>query len=73
MRTLLLALALAALSLGLACGPGEPSDFCAEVLAENEACLQSSSREDCEARNDECPGRVLIAESCPIQFSCPAE
>lgn len=72
MRARLMSLAaLSLVSLPLACGPGEASDFCATALEQNAACLASTAAEDCEALNDECPGRVLIAESCPVQFSCP--
>lgn len=71
MRALLVSLVVAPLCLSLGCGPGEPSDFCAEALEANEACLTNSSAEECEAANDACPGRVAVAESCPVQFSCP--
>lgn len=63
--------ALAALLLSIACGPGEPSEFCAQALEDNAACLSNDAAEVCAAAEERCPGQVLIAESCPVQFRCP--
>lgn len=66
-----LSLSSALLALATACGPGASSDFCVQALEDHAACLTATAAEDCEAANDECPGEVLVAESCPVQFSCP--
>lgn len=72
MRARLMSLiSLSCVPFALACGPGELSDFCAQALDEHSACLTANAAEVCEARNDECPGEVRIAESCPVQFFCP--
>lgn len=61
---------LTTLPLLAACGK-EPSELCAQLLEENAECLSADAAEECEAANDECPGRVVVLESCPVQFSCP--
>lgn len=58
------------LLLASACGE-DVSDFCSEAFEQNAACLSERSGEECEAAYAECPGRVLVLESCPIQFACP--
>lgn len=37
----------------------------------DDPCISEEGLEQCRARSAECPGEVLILESCPIQVRCP--
>jgi hypothetical protein len=53
-----------------ACG-SEPSDFCAQVEEDNAACITPAGMDQCAQMESQCPGEVLVLESCPLQFACP--
>jgi hypothetical protein len=36
-----------------------------------DACIDDTNLAACQAAEAQCPGQVLVAESCPLQFSCP--
>lgn len=36
----------------------------------DDACMDEAALAACEARAAECPGQVVVMESCPLQFSC---
>ena len=73
MRILLLSF----LPLLAACGatntPSEDSstdDGCAGYHA-GDACVTDENLAQCREREAECPGAVVVLESCPLQFACP--
>lgn len=53
---------------------GEPGlADCDALAAEQPACMDEAAIADCEDANEECAGAggdVVVAESCPLQFSC---
>lgn len=38
---------------------------------EENACENEETHEQCLARHEECPGEVMVLESCPVQYACP--
>lgn len=66
------------LGLGSGCGgPPEPALVdCDALAAEQPACMDAAAIADCEDANERCAaqgGDVIVAESCPLQFSCTVE
>ena len=59
-----LSLALCALS---ACGPDKKTLCRPEKPT---ACDTEESMRQCEQKYDECFGRVVVLESCPVQYAC---
>lgn len=64
----------------IACGtsthpPAAPDgDTASETCAghgPNDSCMNEDNFAQCQAREAECPGQVLVLESCPLQFACP--
>lgn len=53
-----------------ACGTTDaPSEsMCLEI--EDDACMNEDNLQECLDAEAECPGTVLIMESCPLQFGC---
>jgi hypothetical protein len=49
---------------------GDTSDTCLSYRR-GDACIDDDNLAACQAAEAQCPGQVLIAESCPLQFSCP--
>ncbi len=43
---------------------------CGGVQA-GEPCVTDSSIAQCRVREGQCPGEVILLESCPVQFACP--
>lgn len=83
MRTLLVALTSALL---LACGgsdtPGQDGSSGGDAAPSvsggdcdaydaNDACITEQNLAQCREMAERCPGRVLVRESCPLQFACP--
>ncbi len=65
-----LALLLAACGSTTASTPDGAGDACAG-FGPNDACINEENLAQCRAREAECPGQVLVLESCPLQFACP--
>ncbi|HJK91498.1 MAG TPA: hypothetical protein RMH85_14920 [Polyangiaceae bacterium LLY-WYZ-15_(1-7)] len=70
------------LLLALACGsstePAQDSSSGADAPAAGDCdyelgdpCITEENLAACQARAAECPGEVLVLESCPLQFACP--
>ena len=57
---------------GSASGGGASDERC-EGYTPGDACIDEDSFASCQAMAAQCPGQVQVAESCPLQFSCPAE
>lgn len=36
-----------------------------------EPCVTDGSIAQCRVREEQCPGEVIVLESCPLQFACP--
>jgi hypothetical protein len=67
MRTGLLLLGLA-----VACAGDDdvPSTFCDDLMANDAGCMNEDNLAECKTAQAECPGNVLVMESCPLQFGC---
>jgi hypothetical protein len=65
------ALALLPLFLLAACPEpeGDPT-FCTDLMETSSGCMDEGNLAECEDANEECPGEVLVLESCPLQFAC---
>lgn len=69
---------LLASALGLGCG-GAPEPTlvdCDALAADQPTCMDAAAVADCEDANERCAaqgGDVIVAESCPLQFSCTVE
>ena len=54
-----------------ACPEAAPDDtFCTDLMATS-SCMNEDNLAECEAAAADCPGEVLVMESCPLQFGCP--
>jgi hypothetical protein len=51
--------------------PDAPSDRC-EGYGPNDSCMNEDNFRECQEAAAECPGAVLVLESCPLQFRCPS-
>lgn len=51
-------------------GGGDAGESCAGHRA-TDACMNDDNFAACQQREAECPGAVLVLESCPLQFRCP--
>jgi hypothetical protein len=51
--------------------PDAPSDRC-EGYGPNDSCMNEDNFRECQRAAAECPGAVLVLESCPLQFRCPS-
>jgi hypothetical protein len=49
----------------------DPSPDTCGGYGPNDACMNEDNFAACQAREAECPGQVLVLESCPLQFACP--
>lgn len=49
----------------------EPAPQTCAGYGPNDACMNEESFAACLAREAQCPGQVLVLESCPLQFACP--
>jgi hypothetical protein len=49
----------------------DEDDTCAGYSPSHQ-CMNPDNFELCRALEAECPGQVLVMESCPLQFSCPS-
>ena len=55
--------------------PGLPEDDddaagnCEYTL--EDPCMTADNLEQCEDASAQCPGMVMVMESCPLQFGCP--
>lgn len=85
MRSLLTLLSCLTLTLAVGCGGSsaddsqsssgstgaeDPSSAC-EGHTRDDACMGDDAFAACQAAAEQCPGAVIVAESCPLQFSCP--
>lgn len=43
---------------------------CAGMRA-GQPCVSDASIAQCRVREEQCPGEVIVLESCPVQFVCP--
>ncbi|MDP2308353.1 MAG: hypothetical protein Q8P18_20205 [Pseudomonadota bacterium] len=51
--------------------PFEPDpSFCTDLMETQPGCMTEDNLAECEEANEECPGGVLVMESCPLQFGC---
>jgi hypothetical protein len=50
---------------------GDPGSGTCAGNGPNDSCMNEESFAACQAREAECPGQVLVLESCPLQFACP--
>lgn len=67
-----------ALAMLLGCGASTPApqsvDDAGASCAGNratDACMNEDNFAACRQRESECPGEVIVLESCPLQFACP--
>ena len=65
MRATDLLLLLVLLPLGACADPSADRDY-----AVGDACITAENLAQCEEMSAQCPGRVAVMESCPLQFSC---
>lgn len=54
-----------------ACGEEGASTLCDDLVDSQSACMTDENLAECRAAVDECGDRVLVMESCPLQFACP--
>ncbi len=46
--------------------PGDSAD----CPAPDDPCMNADNHAECVAKSEECPGKVIRLESCPLQFAC---
>ena len=47
----------------------DASGDCSYTL--DDPCMTADNLEQCEDASAQCPGMVMVMESCPLQFACP--
>lgn len=73
-KTTLAMLALLLVACGSSTYPpsdADPSPDSCGGYGPNDACMNEDNFAACQVREAECPGQVLVLESCPLQFACP--
>jgi hypothetical protein len=53
-----------------ACGPTAEGE-CEDLKESNQGCWNSELSEKCQELHAECPGQIVVMESCPVQLACP--
>lgn len=79
MSRLGLVCAFASIVLSVGCGGSPPppasdvdEDSTCAGYSPSHQCMNPDNFELCRALESECPGQVVVMESCPLQFSCPS-
>lgn len=63
------ALLLLSVLFALGCPSTSGSADCDYTL--DDPCITADNLQQCEDMAAQCPGQVLVMESCPLQFGCP--
>jgi len=72
MRVIVLSFLPLLLACGATAAPAQDTgdDGCAGYHT-GDACVNDTNLAACREREAECPGSVIVLESCPVQFACP--